>query len=315
MGKLAVVAAAKPTALDRLVEEYLVHCRARGLSSKTVNSVYGYTLRQIFLPYCRSRELTEPAQVTKHVLEALSVDLLEREGRHGAPMSRHSVHSYLRSVNAFLRWAHEEGEAPAVSAPLPKVPKKLLEILSRDEIDAMEHAARAERDKLIIRVLADSGIRVGELVGLRLSDLVERTGGFYIRVEGKGARERLVPVTPALYRRLRRQADRGRPADTSSDRIFIGLRRGLSGDYEALTTGAVEHMIKDLAERAGIERRVYPHLLRHSFATWMLSRGVNPIVLAQILGHNSLAMIQQVYAHLTPQDSYDALLRAISAQN
>jgi integrase/recombinase XerD len=69
----------------------------------------------------------------------------------------------------------------------------------------------------------------------------------------------------------------------------------------------VDQLVRLLGEEAGLEKRVHPHLLRQSFATWALTRGLNPIQLAQIMGHSSLAMIQSVYAHLTPQDAYAAL--------
>ena len=76
-----------------------------------------------------------------------------------------------------------------------------------------------------------------------------------------------------------------------------------------LTTSGVDQMIRNVGELAGVGKRVYPHLLRHSFATWQLSRGMNPIQLAQILGHSSLTMIQAVYSHLSPVDAYEAVLR------
>lgn len=69
-------------------------------------------------------------------------------------------------------------------------------------------------------------------------------------------------------------------------------------------------MIRNAAEKAGITKRVYPHVLRHSFATWQLSRGMNPVQLAEILGHSSLTMIHAVYSHLSPVDAYEAMLRA-----
>jgi len=74
-------------------------------------------------------------------------------------------------------------------------------------------------------------------------------------------------------------------------------------------------MIKIIGQVAGVEKRVYPHLLRHSFITWSLTRGMNPIQLAQIVGHTSLAMIQQVYSHLTPSDAYDAMLRVLQVED
>jgi integrase/recombinase XerD len=94
---------------------------------------------------------------------------------------------------------------------------------------------------------------------------------------------------------------------SKSDRLFIGLRRRPDGGFAPLTESGVEQLIRDLGERAGITKRVYPHLLRHSYATWALNRGMNPIMAANILGHISLVMIQNVYSHLTATDAYDAM--------
>jgi integrase/recombinase XerD len=77
-------------------------------------------------------------------------------------------------------------------------------------------------------------------------------------------------------------------------------------------SSGVSQLLHALAVTAGIKKRVHPHLLRHSFATWALTRGMNPLTLAQILGHSSLVMIQNVYAHLTPADSYEALLKVFA---
>jgi integrase/recombinase XerD len=74
-------------------------------------------------------------------------------------------------------------------------------------------------------------------------------------------------------------------------------------------------MIRNLSQASGIDKRVYPHLMRHSFATWQLSRGMNPIQLAQILGHSSLSMIQAVYSHLSPGDAYEAMLKTLREED
>jgi len=116
----------------------------------------------------------------------------------------------------------------------------------------------------------------------------------YLRVGGKTG-ERMVPI-PRIYRRLLPDAQRGRPHDVPSDRIFISLRRRPGGYYGPLTPSGVEQLIQDLSVRAGIGKRVYPHPLRHSYATSALNRGMNPIMLAHILGHTSLAMIQNVHS-------------------
>jgi integrase/recombinase XerD len=249
-------------------------------------------------------ELTRPA------LDRLSAQLLEEGGKSGRPLSRHTIASYLRSINVFLSWAEAEGESVAGRAKAPKSNKRLIDVF--EVVQAMEDAAVRERDKLIVRLLADTGIRVGELVRLTLNDLIEGDRTHYLRVGGKTV-ERMVPI-PHLYRRLLRYAQRGRPRDVTSDRIFISLRRRPGGDYGPLTASGVEQLIQDLGVRAGIGKRVYPHLLRHSYATWALNRGMNPVMLAHILGHTSLAMIQNVYSHLTPTDAYEAMVRTLAEE-
>jgi integrase len=307
---LKVVEPAGQSAVERLVEDYLASCRARGLSPRTVREGYGYPLRQVLLPFCAADGVSEPAQLDRKLMDRLTSHLLEEGGRRGQ-LSKFTVASYVRAINAFLSWARREGEVGDVKAQTPKTGRKLVEILSREEIQRLEDAAQTERDRLIVRLLADSGIRVSELTGLRVTDLIDRERRLYVRIHGKGNLERLVPLLPQLGRRLRRFADKGRPEETDSDRIFLGLHRRPGGSYEPLTRTGVVQMLRMLADRAGLHKRVHPHLLRHSFATHSLAHGMNPVQLAQILGHSSLAMIQNVYAHLTPQDSYDALLQAL----
>ena len=154
-------------------------------------------------------------------------------------------------------------------------------------------------------------MRLGELLALTGGDLQTTAGRAVLTVRhGKGDRGRLVPLSPTLARRVRRYADRAR--GPRSDRLFLGLRRrASSGELEPLTMSGAEQMIRHLAESAGISKRVYPHLLRHSMATDFLRRGGNPILLQQILGHTSLAMITQTYQHLTFGDAHDELMRVL----
>jgi len=178
----------------------------------------------------------------------------------------------------------------------------------------MEERANTERDKLIVRILGDTGIRLGELIKLTPSDLRIDGRKHYLRVHGKGGRERLVPIAPILARRIERYVQRNR-RDTPSSRLLLGLnRRAASGEYEALKESGVQQMIRTLAEDAGIRKRVYPHLFRHSFITWQLRTGTNPIVLTRIVGHESLTMINHVYANLTMDDAHDALMRSLLAE-
>lgn len=177
----------------------------------------------------------------------------------------------------------------------------------------MEMAVPTERDKLIIRLLADTGMRVGELCGLRPENVRLDGRRAYLRVSGKGAQERLVPLSPALARRIERHV-KSRTRDAGSSHLFPSLRRSPGGDYEAITTSGILDLVHSAAERAGITKRVYPHLFRHLFATGALRRGMDPITTVKILGHNSLRMIERTYSHLTVRDTDDAMLTMLTSE-
>jgi integrase/recombinase XerD len=314
MRQLKVVEPAGRTALAGVVEDYLTARRAKGLSSKTIE-IYGYTLREVLLPFCADQGITEPAQLTSRALDRLSSQLLEHGGRRGQ-LSRHSVKSYMSTVSHFINWGRAEGEVEdKTRVQVPRPDRKVLEVLTREEIQELEDGAGNERDRLIIRLLADTGMRVGELIQLRLSDIQpSNLEGGVLRVRGKGAKERLVPI-PRLYRRLQRYIQRDRPKKTELDRLFVSSRRGPKGDYEALQVTAVQQMLRHLGRDIGLAKRVHPHLLRHSYATWALSKGMNPITLAKILGHSSLVMIQQTYEHLQTQDLAAAMSALLATES
>jgi integrase/recombinase XerD len=310
MSSIRIVTLATSSSLERLVEDFLASCRARGLSPATLGRGYGPPLERVFLPWCAQNGITSVEQLDQRAVDRFTSKLLTEGGDRGQ-LSRFSVHSYVRIAGQFLAWCRKEGEEVSGKPQLPQLPRRVIDVLSRQEIDAMEDAAPYERDKLIIRILADTGLRAGELCGLRAEDVVRHDRRSYLKVCGKGAQERLVPLPPALVRRIDRY-DRGRPTDVETDRLFVGVRRAIGGGYEALTPSGVLQLIHGAAQRAGIQKRVHTHLLRHSFATEALRRGMNPVQLTRILGHNSLRMIESVYSHLTPDDGYDALIAMLA---
>lgn len=315
MTTLTIAPTAAPSALEVLARDYLASCRARGLAPSTIKTAYTYTLVDVFLPWCAANEVTAPGQLTQRALDRFTAHLLDTPGKRGQPLSRHTVHHYVRVVRQLLAWCKTEGEAVTGARPqLPRLPRRVVDVLTREEIDRLEAAAPSERDKLIIRLLADTGLRVGELCSLEAADVMTvQDRRAFLKVRGKGSKERLVPLTPLLVRRLDRYR-RARPEDTHSQRIFLAARRNAQGDYAPLTTSGVLQLLRGAADRAGMSRRVHPHLLRHSFATEALRRGMNPVQLAQLLGHSGLRMIEQVYAHLNADDGYEALMRMLSAE-
>jgi integrase len=289
-----------------LVADYLDSCRARGLSSKTV-ALNRFVLNRLVLPVLTPSGVTTPADLDPRAVDKVLAHWRTIGGPKG-PLSPASIHAYGRALNHFLAWLKEDGHAVNGKAKLAKLPKRDIDVLSRQDIDRLEDAAARvrARDALIIRVLADTGIRVGELVSLAGRDVLTRDGNHYLRVHGKGSKDRLVPLAPALHKRLDSWA-RGRP----EEQLFVSVLTERGGSQKLpLTVSGVQQLVRILGQDV-LGRRVHPHIFRHSFATWALTRGMNPVQLADILGHADTTMISRVYAHLSPSDAHKALMAAL----
>jgi site-specific recombinase XerD len=280
------------------VQEFLLE-KAKRKSAATVYQ-YRFILERVWLPWCEAEGVMEPAQATKEVMDRFT-DYLEKRQK-----SIHTVRTYIRGVHTFLRWA----DVPRGRYEPPKAPARLLEVLTRQEIAALEAVASDERDRLLVRVLAETGVRISELLGLKRSDLREdrhnRTTA--IRVVGKGNKEREVPVPPKLFSRLKHYAEHG--GQTDAEYIFCSKRLKADRPMQ-LTRNGVDQLMHELARRAKINKRVYAHLLRHSYATRKLSKGMNPVTLQTILGHSDLSMISKVYSHLVLTDTHRAMMETL----
>jgi integrase/recombinase XerD len=296
------------TPLERLVDDYLISCRARGLSPRT-DEQYSYALRNVFLTWCDGEGIERLEQLDRRAFERYTSTLLAKRNRYGQPVSKHSVHSFLRPVRLLLNWASREGETVSAKPQLPRREKPIRDVLSRDEIDRLERAVPNERDKLIIRLFSDCGLRLDELTRLTSKDIVRSGRQAHLRVLGKRSRLRDVPIPPSLLRRLDRFIE-ARPEERSTDALFLAHRRR-AGVYDGLTDMGVYQVVKDAMRRARIDKPVYPHLLRHSWMTEMLRCGMNPLQLSIIAGA-SQDVIAAHYTHLTKDDAYDAMIRALS---
>jgi integrase len=111
--------------------------------------------------------------------------------------------------------------------------------------------------------------------------------------------------------RLRRYI-RSRPPDAASDHVFVSLRRGRSGEYEPLQISGLEQMVRELARTAGIRRRVWPHMFRHTYITFLLQRGVDATKIRRVVGHANTQLIGRVYGHLLEHDLADSVLAALA---
>lgn len=214
------------------------------------------------------------------------------------PRSTARILSGVRSFYRFLTIEQEVQTDPTELLETPKVGKHLPEVLSLPEIDAIEATidqSKPEgiRDLAIIEVLFCCGLRISELVGLRMNQLYLEEG--YIRVHGKGRKERLVPIGDTAIQRLRqwfvvRQGIDVKPGE--EDYVFLSLRRGRHMSRITLFV-----YIKDYAARAGIRKNISPHTFRHSFATQLLEGGANLRAIQAMLGHEDIGTTE-IYMHV-----------------
>jgi integrase/recombinase XerD len=208
------------------------------------------------------------------------------------------VHSSLRSFFKFLVVEEYLVNDPTLLLESPKLGQHLPQVLSTAEIDDIEAAIdkslpEGRRDYAIIEMLYCCGLRVSELCNLKLSDLFLEDG--FIRVLGKGEKQRLVPISAHCVKLIRlwieeRSSIVIKPGE--EDFLFLSFRRG-----KHLSRITVFHNLRVFAERAGITKTISPHTLRHSFATHLLEGGANLRVIQQMLGHERISTTE-IYTHL-----------------
>ncbi len=291
------------------IEDYLIACRSRGVSPSTIKHAYGYSLRAVLLPWCRDEHISSVADIDQPTLERFADYIRDRSTRSGAPLSESTVKTYHKAVNQLLKWYADEHSGTAPKVKLHKVPGRKVDILERDQIALLERTAATERDRVIIRLLADTGMRPGELVSMTKGDLRHAGRRHYVRIGGK-TEERDVPITPEMYARLTALARGG-----DDDPIFVGLRRDRrTGEREALTVPGVRQMVGALALDAGIRTVVNPNVFRHSACRWLLMSGQSTIVVETIMGHGSEAMIREHYNALGADDAHDRLMAVLRAE-
>ncbi|NLM40839.1 MAG: site-specific tyrosine recombinase XerD [Firmicutes bacterium] len=204
--------------------------------------------------------------------------------------------SALRNFFAFLVEEERVEENPCAYLPTPKLPRRLPQILTEQEVLALLEAPRLDkpagyRDRAMLEVLYGSGLRVSELLALNLGDIDEL--GF-VRCTGKGNKERIVPLGSHALRATELYVRHARPRlckDYRERALFVNQRG------QRLTRQGFWKIIKAWAKEAGIEKNITPHMLRHSFATHLLRGGADLRSVQEMLGHADLATTQ-IYTHL-----------------
>ena len=214
------------------------------------------------------------------------------------PRSQARIISGVKSFYKFLKMEGYIDDNPARMIESPKIGRRLPEVLTVEEIDAMiacidMSKAEGQRNRAIVETLYGCGLRVSELVGLRISHLYFDEE--YLVVEGKGNKQRLVPISQEALEQIRLYMEQTRANQVAKrgcdDILFLNRRGG------ALSRVMVFYIIKELCQLAGIRKTVSPHTLRHSFATHLLEGGANLRAIQQMLGHESITTTE-IYVHI-----------------
>jgi integrase/recombinase XerD len=286
--------------IDGWIDEFISHVRIeRGLSENTVNA-YARDLTT-WKEFCRLSSLDAGRVVGEDLTR-----YLERLRRGKPPASRPlrpaTVARMLVSVRSFYRYLAREGHVPAdptATVGVPRQPRSLPKAIPLEEVETLLELPAPDllgrRDRALLEVLYGTGIRISELAALDVDDLNSAEASLLVRA-GKGSKARKVPVGRAAHAALGGYLTRTRPELVSRrgpsvarpDRpaLFLNARGG------RLSRQGCWKILNRYARRAGLEGRVSPHTLRHSFATHMLDAGADIRVVQELLGHASLATTQ-----------------------
>ncbi len=265
----------------------------RGLSDNTIKG-YRADLNKLNTWLSQSNAALSPTKIELELLQ----DFVYQQAKTLHPRSQARLISSLKGFFNFLVFEDLRADNPLTLMESPKIGRYLPTTLSVSEIDMLIGAIdlshpQGERNRAILETLYGCGLRVSELITLRLSDLFFDQE--FIKVTGKGDKQRIVPIAASTIKYINIYIHEIRnhlsiePKD--SDTLFLN-RRG-----KGLTRAMIFTIIKDLAQRAGIQKKVSPHTFRHSFATHLLEHGADLRAIQQMLGHESITTTE-IYTHV-----------------
>ncbi len=281
------------TSINNLVADYLHYLVVeRGLAANSVAS-YQNDLKK-FSAFLAEQEVELTAVDKKVVLDFL-------EAQTKAKLANASILRLVTSLRKFFQYLVEEGKVavdPMLLIDTPKKKASLPEVLSPKEVEALLKTPKTGealglRDRAILEVMYATGLRVSELVNLKLADLHLELG--IIQTIGKGQKERLVPIGDVASKWVKLYLKQSRPKLVKQKRnpyLFVNFHGN------QLTRQGIWKNLKALVKQAGIEKNVTPHTLRHSFATHILENGADLRIVQELLGHADISTTQ-LYTHLS----------------
>ena len=265
----------------------------RGLSKNSISN-YTFDINKLVKWMVLNNIKTSPINIEKETLQEFIYTIAKEIN----PRSQGRIISGLKGFFNYLVFEEYRATNPLDLIESPKIGRKLPDTLSIEEIDSIISIIdlskpQGERNRAIIEVLYGCGLRVSELISLKISDLFFDEG--FIKVTGKGNKQRFVPIGSLtikfidIYRNEIRVHQVIKP--NAQDTLFLN-RRG-----NELTRSMIFHIVKELTEKAGIQKNISPHTFRHSFATHLLENGADLRAIQQMLGHESITSTE-IYTHL-----------------
>lgn len=263
------------------------------MSDNTIEN-YTFDLRRL-IGFLEANGIAEsPAAITADTVQQFIYGVSKEVNAR----SQARIISGLKSFFAWLIFEKYRDDNPLELIETPRTGRKLPDTLSVDEIDALIAAIdlsrpEGERNRAMLETLYGCGLRVSELVGLKISDLFFEEG--FIKITGKGNKQRFVPIAPVTMKYINLYKDRVRP--------FHKIQRGfedtlfLNRHGRQLTRAMVFTILRNLAAEIGLRKTISPHTLRHSFATHLLENGADLRSIQQMLGHESITTTE-IYVHL-----------------
>ena len=282
---------------DKSIQAYKTYIRLE--KNLSPNSVEAY-IRDItiFENFVLRMYDVAPTAVEEYMIERFLIHLLERKHKKS---SQARELSGVKSFFNFLLVTDKIEASPAEFITAPKSSRTLPDVLSIEEVERIigsidTTTVKGRRDRAMLELMYSCGLRVSELTALRLSDLFFGEG--YIRVMGKGSKQRLVPIGRVAQEYVMRYLDVRKEENSSSKTKTKGEQTlFLSNRRTGLTRVMVFNIIRQATELAGITKNVSPHTFRHSFATSLLEGGANLRAIQAMLGHESISTTQ-IYTHI-----------------
>ncbi len=294
--------------LETLARDYILNCIVEGKSPKTI-AIYEMVINN-FIWYCRKNDFPEALELRAMHIRKFMFYLMSESNRWGnnspaakKPASKTTANDYFRALRCFFNWVTREGlllENPLNNIKAPKVDNKIIEPLSSSEVSSLLNQCSKKtvldvRNRAIVSMFLDCGLRISELASLTMNDIDLETGSITI-LQGKGGKQRIVCIGKRALQALRKYVIYYRTS--KNNRVFMN-RNG-----EPLEIRGIKMLIKRLGQRTKI--KVHPHKFRHTFAISYLRNGGDVFSLKYVLGHSTLHMTMRYLQSLGASDAANA---------